>query len=662
MRTKLGAKLLAAVILLLPYLCHGAEDAFTDLLDFHGAPTGADDRSFNIFFDAGAWHGYSLVPEKDVDTGFTGPFIHSLGKGQWVGSYVGRLHLRDADTGRDLALKPDAASGHAAPGYLQRSYSSDELKVTETLFFADSWHALVRIELSAPSLRHIALRTTGRPVVSRRATVSTAGDQVLQRFAGTKTVLTTRLIATGATAQPARLTATEFSLALNETLTVGPDRPTVVNIEQAATYDNDVEHPAPVDVEHAWEANRLRWARYLAPVASVHLAGLPDDEARRMAAKAIVTLIGNWRAARGELLHDGVIPSYSDSNYNGFWAWDSWKHVAALASIAPELARDQMRAMFDYQTANGMVPDCIFLNKADNNARDSKPPLAGWAAWRLFQASGDRDFLATMYDKLVRYHRWWYAERDHDHNGLAEYGATDGTRVAAAWESGMDNAARFDDIEMLRNGPHAWSANQESVDLNTYLYEEKRDLANIAGVLGLVDERQKWLDEAESLKAVVQAQFYDAKLAYFFDRRLHDGALIRIFGPEGWIPLWAGLASSEQARHVAIAMTDPRKFATKMPFPSLAADDPRFSPVKGYWRGTVWIDQAYFAVSGLRRYGFGREADAMALRLVSSAQGLAAQTPFHEVYDPLTGHGLHAPNFSWSAAHFFMLLVDSNQH
>ena len=44
-----------------------------------------------------------------------------------------------------------------------------------------------------------------------------------------------------------------------------------------------------------------------------------------------------------------------------------------------------------------------------------------------------------MFDKRYKFHQWWYAERDHNHNGICEYGSTDGTLIAACWESGMDN-------------------------------------------------------------------------------------------------------------------------------------------------------------------------------------------------------------------------------
>lgn len=69
----------------------------------------------------------------------------------------------------------------------------------------------------------------------------------------------------------------------------------------------------------------------------------------------------------------------------GFWAWDSWKHAAALPILLPELAKNQIRAMFDYQLDNGMIIDCIYTDIRENNARDSKPPLAAWAVDRVFE-------------------------------------------------------------------------------------------------------------------------------------------------------------------------------------------------------------------------------------------------------------------------------------
>ena len=630
-------------------------DEFEDLLDYHAAPTQPSDRHFNIFFDRGAWHGYSLLPQGSGETGFTGPFIHSLADGVWAGAYLGRLDLTDADTGRRIDLAAAEGRSFAAPGYLQIVKALDGLSVEETLFFADSWHAVIRVDLRASRERHLLVGVSGRVVPSGGSEMKQDDGTILQSFPGTGTVLSTRLAGDGVAAQ-ASLSGADFRLAFAGPLNVLPGQAVTFHLEQTLLYDSAKEAPPSVDYAGAWSANRRRWAGYLDAAAHAHLDGVPDPASRHVAAKAIVTLMGNWRAARGDLHHDGVVPSYSNPDFNGFWAWDSWKHVYALARVDPDLARSQMSAMYDYQAEDGMIPDCIFLDSRQNNWRNSKPPLAAWAALELFRATGDRPFLASIHDRLVRYHRWWQSARDHDRDGLAEYGATDGTVKAARWESGMDDAARFDDIVMVRNDERNWSASQESVDLNAYLYAEKIDLAAIAEILGLSDERQAWLREADLLKAALRQKMFDEKAGYFFDVRL-DGTPVRTFGPEGWIPLWASAASPEQAQAVAGVMLAPDKFATLMPFPTLAADDPRFDPAGGYWRGTVWLDQAYFAVVGLHKYGFATQAAEMARRLVLNADGLSGQKPIFEVYDPRTGQGGHTANFSWSAAHYLMLLT-----
>ncbi|MCP5107467.1 MAG: glycoside hydrolase, partial [bacterium] len=125
-------------------------------------------------------------------------------------------------------------------------------------------------------------------------------------------------------------------------------------------------------------------------------------------------------------------------------------------------------------------------------------------------------------------------------------------------------------------------------------------------------------------------------------------------GPEGWIPLWAGAASIHQAEQVKTVICDPRKFATFIPFPTVSRDNKRFNT--GYWRGPVWLDQAYFGVRGLRNYGYDKEADMFTKQLFDRPEGLKnSRKPIRENYDPLTGRGLKANHFSWSAAHYILL-------
>jgi putative isomerase len=388
------------------------------------------------------------------------------------------------------------------------------------------------------------------------------------------------------------------------------------------------------------------------------LAPLSKPERDSLAAKCIRTLIANRQAPVGGLKHEGVFPSRTD--FPGFWAWDSWKHAFALASVDPELAKNQVRAMFDYQDSCGMIADCIFADTAENNYRDTKPPLSAWAVQEIFRATADTAFVREMYPKLLKYHKWWYTHRDHDGNGLCEYGSTDGTLQAARWESGWDNAVRFDSARMVQNNSHAWSMNQESADLNAYLCVEKECLSELAAILSREDESNTFRTQALDLAGLVRSAMWDPETGFFYDVTIGDRQLVRVAEPNGWIPLWAGIATPDQASRIVSHILDTAEFNTLVPFPTVAANNRSFNPSRGYWRGPVWLDQAYFAINGMKRYGYHREAAFLMTKLIRNCRGLLTPgIPIRENYHPLTGEGLNSVNFSWSAAHLLMMLREN---
>jgi len=379
-----------------------------------------------------------------------------------------------------------------------------------------------------------------------------------------------------------------------------------------------------------------------------------------LAAKSIFTLLNNRQGPQGGLKHEGIYPSYT--GFAGFWAWDSWKHAYALAGIAPELAKNNIRAMFDYQDSCGMVADCIFIDTAENNYRDTKPPLAAWAVAEIFRLTSDTGFVREMFPKLLKYHRWWYTHRDHDHNGLCEYGSADGSLQAARWESGWDNAVRFDSAKMVKNNSHAWSMDQESADLNSYLMAEKQCLARLAFTLGEGSTAGRLDSEAVELGNMVRKMMWDETSGFFYDIRLGSKKPVRVAEPNGWIPLWAGIATKAQAARIREHILDPAEFNTFVPFPTVAANNPGFNPGKGYWRGPVWLDQAYFAIAGLLKYGYGDDAVSLMNKTFRNCEGLLdPAAPIRENYHPLTGKGLNAEYFSWSAAHILMMIRETAQ-
>ena len=453
-----------------------------------------------------------------------------------------------------------------------------------------------------------------------------------------------------------------YRVPLAEPLTLAPGEFVVLDVAIAVDVEGDdgSEFVAVVALNGAEASLRASTARWNAYVKATSAAGAVDDPRRILAVKAVQTLVGNWRGPAGRFAHGGLFPSSNVWYFNGFWAWDSWKHAVGLARFAPTVAADQLRLMAAQQDDQGMIADVVYLDAAEDNWRDTKPPLLGWALEEVFAVTGDTALVRDLYPGLVRYHAWWSANRDHDGDGLCEYGSTDGTIVAARWESGMDNAVRFDHTEMLQNGPRAWSMNQESVDLNSFLYREKVALELLAGVIGDTDDETRWRAEAVALRDQIRAAMFDDSTGWFHDIAIDGSAFIATQGPEGWAPLWTGVATAEQAARLRATMLDTTKFRTHVPFPTVAADDPEFSD--GYWRGLVWLDQVYFAIEGLRRYGYHEDADALTAQVFANLEGATEPgVPLRENYHPLTGEGHNVKHFSWTAAHLLLLSLAAHR-
>ncbi|TYB41889.1 MGH1-like glycoside hydrolase domain-containing protein [Actinomadura chibensis] len=672
---------------------------YADVLDLHGVPTRAlpaEVNEVNVFADRGAWHAYALPRPGDTHAygGFSGPLYIAQEYPWWLSQAFSRVRLRE--DGRDIELR--GARFTALPGRLRQTYELPGLRLTLELRFASGRTALVRASVAntgdRPRTLQVGwsgslLRPDGEPMRSAPSLRATPRG-VAVGFARVREVWDYLTDGTErfevAHDGPVRTTVTGDSYQTDSArpLIVAPRRSSDLTWTETYTFtaaERRREAPVVRDLLRrpgaAIRRTDARWRRYVAAVTQ----GVPADR-RRLAVKALETLVTNWRGPAGRLGHDGITPSISYKWFaGGLWAWDTWKQAVGVAAFDPALAEAQIRSMFDHQVAPdsptrpqdaGMVPDVVFYNDPSRgggnwNERNSKPPLAAWAVWEVYRRTGDVRFLREMYPKLVAYHGWWYRNRDHDGDSLAEYGATvdpandgpEARRQAAAWESGMDNAPRFDaalGAAVVENRDTAgrvvgYSLTQESVDLNSYLAAEKGYLAAIAERLGDRAASGRLSARARELAAAVQRTMYDPATGFFYDTDLASGRRLtgRGRGIEGAIPLWAGVATRSQAAAVRATLTAPEEFATRTPFPTVSASSPFFAPEK-YWRGPVWLDQAYFSLKGLQRYGYEDDATALADRLLDSASGLLGDGPIMENYNPLTGAPLNSTNFSWSAA------------
>jgi len=632
-------------------------------INFKGNPANATDRKSLAFSDKGAWFAFGFLNASNVQAGFSGPFLMTEQNGVWLSSSFVSLQLKD-EKGQDIIdWKSSLVAQNSYNSHLEQQFKNEKLDVKQQLVFLSGHTVLQRTSITNKSAKPITL------FPSYNASLF-LDDLQLSNEKNTLRIVSSKSIAVGyiqfLKSNPEIEITKQGYKAQTEKLVLKPNETKEIVVSQSfifPQYSWKIENETiqktvfTTLLNNTQKEKEKQLAQLIAKKKNIY----KDHSYSDLIAKLVLTLQNNTRIPAEGLKHGGLFPSYNYEWFHGFWAWDSWKHAVAVANYDAELAKNQMRALFDYQDPNGFIPDCVYRNNLleENNYRNTKAPLAAWAVWKIYEKTKDDNFIKEFYPKLTLYHNWWYKERDHDQDGLCEFGSTDGTVIAAKWESGMDNAVRFDDSKILKNGEKAYSLDQESVDLNSFLFAEKNYLSKMASVLKLNDEAKKWTNESDALKLKIQKQFWDPETGWFYDTTIDGKTLIKAMGCEGYCPIWAEVATAEQAKSAKNNMVDPASLNTFVPLPTLAANHPKFKPDNGYWRGPIWLDQSYFGINGLEKYGYTKEANKLAYKLMHNAEGVMDKgTSIRENYQPVNGKGLEAYNFSWSASHYLMLLLE----
>ncbi|HAT4308420.1 TPA: LPXTG cell wall anchor domain-containing protein [Clostridium perfringens] len=710
---------------------------FRNVLNVQGNPQVNLNDSYstnvsNPFSDMGAWHAYYL-PEKGATNlygGFAGPLIVGEEYPINLSDTISKITLTNSDTGEVYDLsKAKNIMFDFYPGKLVQTYELNDFNLKLELIFATNRIALIKTEIENKkntdlnlnlewsgnifnkSPYTISVNDNGEKNYDLGQTLEATQNGVQVNFSNIRS--TWSFFSTDQTKfnveydgnTSTDINGNTYVTKLDNIVNIKPQNTFKTFSTQSYTFTTEEFNNEQVKINDLLENgdtyfndNTNRWQNYLNKAFS-NTEKDSDPHYKDAAVKSIITLTTNWRSAAGAIKHDGIVPSLSYKWFVGMWAWDSWKQAVATANFDGELAKNNIRALFDYQIKGddsvrpydkGTIIDAIFYNKDEQrggeggnwNERNSKPPLAAWAVWNVYKETNDIEFLKEMYPKLVDYHNWWYTNRDHDKNGIAEYGgmvhpannSEDEIILAAAWESGMDNATRFDKegfgsddvgVHVFENKDNngntvGYSINQESVDLNSYLYAEKGFLKSMADILGKTEDSQKYEVEAKNVGEYIRNNMFDKETGFFYDLQINeDGSEKKLLvnrgkGTEGWMPLWAKVATQDEAELVKENMMDPNKFNTYMPLPTASKDNPKFNPNK-YWRGPVWMDQALYGIESLQNYGFKDEAETLTKKLFDNAEGLIGDGPIRENYNPETGQGLHTKNFSWSASAYYLL-------
>jgi alpha,alpha-trehalase len=218
-------------------------------------------------------------------------------------------------------------------------------------------------------------------------------------------------------------------------------------------------------------------------------------------------------------------------------------------------------------------------------------------------------------------------------------------------ESGFDVSFRF--------GPFGAETHHFApVCLNSLLYKTEKDLEKMAEVLGKKTEAQGWRMKAAERQYRVVKYLWDGSRGLFFDYDFTTGKRSSYEYATTFYPLWAGLASEEQARGVA------KNLSIFEQEGGIAMSRRETQAQWDYPYG--WAPVQLLAVEGLRRFGYERDADRIAYKFLANVlQNFDRDGNIHEKYDVTTdssethigaGYAQNVVGFGWTNGVFLELL------
>ena len=396
------------------------------------------------------------------------------------------------------------------------------------------------------------------------------------------------------------------------------------------------------------------------------------------------------------------------------WNWDAGFIALGLSYYAPEKAIAEIRSMFKGQWANGMLPHIVFHEQNENyfpgpdvwnlNTTDysnkavptsgiTQPPVFGFIIERMHSLMSNQpgwmDFLEEIYPKIYAFHKYLYDKRDPNKEGLVY--------IQHNWESGTDNSPMWDeifekmDVSRARDVSHLRKDNKnvdaaerptdehykryinlidtfvacryddeqiakqssflvQDVLFNSMLIKSNNSLMFIGKLLNKdISEIEQWNHLA--IKSM-NTKMWDENTGFYYAYDLRNSKRIPIKVSSGFMPLFAGICSEQQATQLVSHLKNSFiENADWYSCPSCAYNETSFNPVK-YWRGPVWINVNWMLYHGLLKYGFTKEGN----KIKDDSIHLVDHFGSFEYFDPRPGveydqkRGIGADLFSWTAA------------
>ncbi len=379
------------------------------------------------------------------------------------------------------------------------------------------------------------------------------------------------------------------------------------------------------------------------------------------------------RAPEGILKHPSIAPSLPGKAYStSLWDWDTlWtsqglfrfaalQHDELFKQKLCEHVSGSLLNFLDHASPGGQIPIVMTATNPDpfkipgaKTSRNQAKPVFGQLGLLACDQREDAHWLEPHFDTILRFYDSWTA-----HNsspiGLLVWG---------------DDVAIGDDNDPTTFGrPFFSSAN---LLLNCLFYQDLLASAELARRLGRSADHDRLLSHAQKLAQRINKFSWDPRDSYYYtvdvqcvDRRAEliptvprgmdmswKCLPLRTQMFTGFLPLWCGIATEQNAQKLIranyhaddrlCAQWGVRSLSDRETMYSL-----EFSSNPSNWLGPVWIIVNYFVWKALQRYGYKKEADALADKtLLLLSKDLEANGSLNEYYHPDSGAALSHKGF-----------------
>lgn len=217
-------------------------------------------------------------------------------------------------------------------------------------------------------------------------------------------------------------------------------------------------------------------------------------------------------------------------------------------------------------------------------------------------------------------------------------------------ESGFDVSFRF--------GPFSADTHHYApVCLNSLLYKTEMDLASMSETLGRPAEASKWKEKAAKRHALIDKYLWNKEAGLYFDYDFTTQTRSTYKYATTFYPLWAALASNEQAQAVM------RNLAFFEQPGGIVMSGRESQAQWDYPYG--WAPIQLLAIEGMRRYSYEADANRISYKFLSMVlENFERDKTIREKYDVVTrtaithiveGYKQNVIGFGWTNGVFLVL-------